>query len=521
MEDLSGRRVIISKLNEVFIRVDTNGFYPEFYERLHANFTFEVPNAKHQPKVRAGLWDGKKSLFNRQKKTTYLGLLNDVVEFSEECGFEVDLDVSVDFPEAVSREDVEDFVRSLDVHNDKHEAIPAHPHQIDAIHHALDSSRCLLRAPTASGKSYIIYALTRRYLLQGSRVLVVVPRKSLVEQFYKDFQDYSWANGWDSEGNCQRLYSGFDKTFTKNVLFTTWQSIKDNPAEWFTQFNVIFGDEAHEFAATKLVGIMEKTTTISVKIGTTGSLDGKKVNELTLFGLFGPLFVVATTKGLQDEGRLSASEITQVTFRYPAPECHWLATKNVKVVWDEKKGQFKEVKVPATYQEEIDFLLNHPTRNRLLAEMALNTEGNTLLLFNIIEHGRLLESSIREKAGKKPVYFIDGSVAVNDRESVRMALRELSGAIIVASYGTTSTGINIPSIEDIIFAHPTKSTIRVLQSLGRGLRLNEGKDVCRLWDVVDDASWKRRKNYTLEHGMERYSIYAAEELPVRVVELKL
>jgi len=512
--------VVISKLNEVFLQIHTDEFCPEFYEDLSLRFTFEVPNSRHHPKVRAGLWDGKKSLFNKRNKTIYVGLLNDVVEFCEEKGYEVDLDASVNFPKEISKDDADAFTRSLDVRRDGSPISP-HDHQVGAIHHALDTSRCLLRSPTASGKSYIIYALARFYLLRGSRILVVVPRKSLVEQFYSDFEDYSSGNGWDVGEHCQRLYGGFEKEFTKDILFTTWQSIKDNPPEWYENFGAIFGDEAHEFAAASLVKIMESTTTVPVKIGTTGSLDGKKVNELTLFGLFGPLFTAATTKDLQDQGKLSASEITQVSFRYPDPECQWMATKNTKTVWDGKNNSYKEIKVPATYQEEIDFLLGHPTRNRLLTEMAANTEGNTLLLFSCIEHGKALLKSIEEKCPLRPVYFIDGSVPVEDRERVRMALKTLSGGIIVASYGTTSTGVNIPSIEDIIFAHPTKSTIRVLQSLGRGLRLSEGKTVCRLWDVVDDMRWKKRRNFALEHGMERYGIYASEDLPVRVVEIRL
>lgn len=521
MEDFSVGRVIITKKDEVFLQVYVTGedaFY--VYDKIAKEFTFEVPNSRFHPKVKAGLWDGKKSLFNKRDRTIYVGLLKHLVDFLDGCGYKTEIDGTVDLPEETTREDADTFTRSLDIMAGG-VAIPPHEHQVDAIHHALDNARCILRSPTASGKSYIIYALTRRYLARGSRVLVVVPRTSLVEQFYSDFIDYSSANGFSVEDHCQRLYSGFEKKFTKDVLFTTWQSIVDNPPEWFTQFDVIFGDEAHEFKADSLIKIMEGTTKIPVKIGTTGSLDGKKINELTLIGLFGPVFSVATTKELQDKGIIVQSQITQVSFCYPEAECKHIATCNTKLVWDDKKHKFAEKKVPATYAEELEFLLNHPVRNRLLTEMAVNTKGNSLVMFNHIEHGRLLESLIREKAPNRPLFFIDGSVPVSTRESVRMALKTLSGGIVVASYGTTSTGINIPSIEDIIFAHPTKSTIRVLQTLGRGLRLSQGKSVCRLWDVVDDMHWKKRDNFTLTHGRERYAIYASEDLPVRVVELRV
>lgn len=520
MEDSLKRRLTVEKINEVFLRVRSDGDYAfEAESLIHEHFTFEVPGAKFNPKVKAGLWDGKISLYNRNKKTLYVGLLTHLAELCDRLDIDLTLTDTVDLPEEVTRDDVTTFIDSLDIHSNG-DSITAHDHQVDAVHHALNTARCLLISPTASGKSHIAYSLCRWHLLRGNRILVVVPRTSLVEQFYSDFEDYSSQNGWDTAANCQKLYEGFPKEFTKSVLFTTWQSIAKQSPEWFLQFDVVIGDEAHQFKATSLKTIMEAMVNTKYRIGTTGTLDDKKVNKLVLEGLFGPVQIVANTKDLQDQGKLSKSRVVQLVLGYPDEDRKRNATLNTLQYWDSKTETFKTRKVQAKYAEEIAWLLDDSRRNKIIRNIALGTEGNTLLLFNMIEHGNLLFEDLKA-ATKRPVYFIDGSIGTRTREDIRKSLRSDSEAIVVASYGTTSTGINIPSIENIIFAHPTKSTIRLLQSIGRGLRLNSGKTICNIYDVVDDLSWKKTVNHTLKHAQERYAVYSQEQHPTKVVELAL
>jgi superfamily II DNA or RNA helicase len=274
------------------------------------------------------------------------------------------------------------------------------------------------------------------------------------------------------------------------------------PKAWFDQFDVVIGDEAHQFKAKSLTSIMEKMTEVKYRIGTTGSLDDKKINRLVLEGIFGAVYRVTTTKKLQDEGKLAGLMITALLLKFDD---------------DTRKAHSK-----LEYKDEIDFIITSEKRNKFLRNLAINCKGNTLLLFNYVErHGAVLYEMIRAKAGDRNVYFIHGGVDVTERERIRKVLATETDAIVVASYGTLSTGINIPSIENIIFGSPSKSVVRVLQSIGRGLRLNTGKLHCNLFDLTDDLHWKGRQNHTLKHGVDRYKIYSSEEFNIKLVEVNL
>ena len=176
-----------------------------------------------------------------------------------------------------------------------------------------------------------------------------------------------------------------------------------------------------------------------------------------------------------------------------------------------------------TYQEEMDWLVANEKRNKFIRNLAIKSSGNTLVLFQYVEkHGKILYELIKEKAhSERKVFFVYGGTDTTDREAIRHITEGESDAIIIASYGTFSTGINIPSLENVIFASPTKSKIRNLQSIGRGLRLKSGKTQCNLFDIADDLHWKSWKNHTLNHAAERYKTYAEEEFTIKIVEVDL
>ena len=343
----------------------------------------------------------------------------------------------------------------------------------------------------------------RWHLEQGRKCIIIVPTTSLVEQLYADFQDYSSANGWRADYHCQKLYSGFTKDFSKDVLITTWQSVYKQPKAWFNQFDVIFGDEAHQFKANSLTSVMGKMTDVKYRIGTTGTLDNKKVHKLVLEGLFGITHRVTTTKDLMDAGTLAKLNITCILLKYDD------ITRQGR-----KNNQ---------YADEMDFIVSNEKRNNFIRNLALKSEGNTLVLFQFVnKHGKILLNMIKEKAhGERKVFFVSGATDVEDREAIRKITETESDAIIVASFGTFSTGINIPSLENVIFASPSKSKIRNLQSIGRGLRLKNGKTECTLYDLADDLSWKSWKNHTLHHFAERLKTYSEEKFNYKIVEVKI
>jgi superfamily II DNA or RNA helicase len=488
----------IEKLDDVYVRVFGDA---SIEAELADFFTYEYPGARFTPQYKARLWDGKVRLYDQLRKTLYVGLVHYVIEFAKRNGYDYELSDDLKLQGGISKDYIEGFVQSLNP-SSRGQPISVRDYQLDAVFHAIGRERILLLSPTASGKSLIIYSILRYHLEYGRKIILIVPTTSLVEQMYADFEDYSSANGFNVEQHCQKLYSGFPKDFTRDVLITTWQSVYKQPRNWFRQFNVMFGDEAHTFKAKSLTDTMGKMDTIPYRIGTTGTLDNKKVHRLTLEGIFGPVYKVTTTKQLMDTGRLSDLDITCLLLQYP------------EEIRKERKN--------STYQDEMDFIVQNEKRNKFIRNLACKQKGNTLVLFQFVKkHGIPLYESILEKAGTKQVFFVSGDTVVSERERIREIARDIDDCIIVASYGTFSTGINIPSIENIIFASPSKSKIRNLQSIGRGLRLKEGKTKANLYDIADDLHWKSKKNHTLNHAAERYKTYTEEEFKLKLVEVDL
>jgi superfamily II DNA or RNA helicase len=491
--------ITIEKINEVYIRIYTD---PSIAQELSEFFTFEVPGARFTPAFKARIWDGKIRMFDLHRKTLYLGLLKYVQDFAERNGYDITYQNEILSNTDITREDILEYATWLNLQG-RGKPIEIRDYQVDAIHKALTSERTVLLSPTASGKSLIIYTTMRHHLEEGRKCILVVPTTSLVEQMYADFQDYSSANGWRVDRHCQKLYSGFTRDFTSDVLITTWQSIYKQPAAWFNQFDVIFGDEAHNFKAKSLTTVMEKMTNVRYRIGTTGTLDNKKVHKLVLEGIFGPIHRVTTTKELMDSNQVANLEITCLVLKYD--------------------DVTRKIVNKSTYQEEMDYIVKHEKRNRFIRNLAVNSEGNTLVLFQYVEkHGRVLFDMIKDKVhDKRKVFFIFGGTDTEAREEARKLMEHENDAIAIASFGVFSTGINIPSIENVIFASPSKSKIRNLQSIGRGLRLKEGKTHCNLYDISDDLQWKSWKNHTLGHFAERLKTYSEEKFSYKIVEVDL
>jgi len=301
--------VTIEKLDDVYIRIFSD---PSIEQELADFFTYEYPGARFTPQYRARLWDGKVRLYDQVRKTLYIGLIQYVEQFCERNDYLLTWKTDFQPNNNITHEQIEKYVLDLDLPS----KIETRDYQIDAIQKAINDERTLLLSPTGSGKSFIIYSVMRWHVQQGRKCVLIVPTTSLVEQMYSDFEDYSSVNTWSVKNHCQKLYAGFPKEFTKDVLITTWQSIYLQPRAWFKQFQVIFGDEAHQFKAKSLTTVMEKMDSIRYRIGTTGTLDNKKVHRLVLEGIFGPVHKVTTTKTLMDSGRLSNLNIMCIILKY-------------------------------------------------------------------------------------------------------------------------------------------------------------------------------------------------------------
>ena len=479
--------ITVSKFNEVYLRIKCE---PSVARELSEFFTFEVPNAKFMPSVRNRLWDGKIRLFSPGTGKIYFGLLPYVKEFLKEQGYKVIYDT--DFSKRnLDKSITTKFVRSL-----QKKKFKAREYQIDAIHTILESHRGLILSPTGSGKSFIIYALIRYYLQElDQKILLVVPTTNLVEQMYSDFADY----GWFPSVHCHKLYAGADKNTSKEVVISTWQSIYKLDKKYFSQFGAVFVDECHLAKAKSLTGIMTKLHDCKYRIGTTGTLDGSEIHQLVLEGLFAKHKEITTTSQLVKDKHLSNLHIKCLVLQHP-----------------------KENRGRKTYQEEMEYLATNRKRNLFISKLAATLDGNTLILAQYIEKQLVpLCLIIKELCEDRTVHLIYGATPTEDREKVRELVEKEKDAIIVASYGVFSMGINIKRLHNIIFASPYKSQIKVLQSIGRGLRLAEDKIECNLFDIADDMSYNKNRNFTLKHLEERVKIYSKQEFDYEIVPIKL
>ena len=488
--------ITVTKTNEVYLRVDTD---LSTSQEINDFFTFDVPGAKFMPLYKSRMWDCKSRLFNMYKKELYVGLLPYLQEFAKKLEYKIEVNMD-EIGVSVSYQYVEDFTNNLNFKSNGAD-ITAHDYQLSAVQHAIEKGRTLLLSPTASGKSLIIYSLIRYHQHLGRKQLIIVPTTSLVEQMYGDFQDYASASEWSAADNCHRIYGGKEKSNESPVTISTWQSIYKFPKTWFDTFEVVYGDECHLFKAKSLTSIMDKLTTAPYRIGTTGTLDGTHTHKLILEGVFGSVYNVTTAKKLMDVGKISKLKIIGMVLQYSDEEC-----KLVKKM---------------DYQQEMDFLVSHVKRNTIVRNLSITQKGNTLVLFQYIEkHGKIIYDMIKSKIGDtRKVFFVYGGVDTETREQIRALVELETDAVIVASYGTFSTGINIKNLHNIIFASPSKSKVRNLQSIGRGLRKGADKDSCNLFDIGDDLTWKGKKNYTLEHMVERIKMYNEENFNYKLVKV--
>tara|TARA_B100001057_G_scaffold98902_1_gene95606 strand:+ start:2156 stop:3652 length:1497 start_codon:yes stop_codon:yes gene_type:complete len=489
--------MIISKKNEVYLIVETD---KGIARELSDFFTFEVPGAKFMPQYRNRMWDGKIRLFSVQTGEIYFGLLPYIEEFAKRN--EIDINYKEGVKDEQPIQGMDGFVGRVSPQS-KGKALEIRDYQMDAFTHAVRTNRSLLLSPTASGKSLIIYLLAVWYAMKTEKnILILVPTTSLVEQMYTDFVDYGFK-----ESMMQKIYQGYSKNITKPVTISTWQSIYKMPKKWFEQFGCILGDEVHIFKSKSLTGIMNKMTQCKYRHGFTGTLDGTQTHRLVLEGLFGSVNKVTTSKELMDAGTLAKLKVDCLVLKYPEADCKYMKDQS--------------------YADEVDLIVRDTRRNKFIIRLTRALKGNTLVLFQFVEkHGKnlhlMMTASARlNKQYDRKIFYVHGGTDTQTREDIRAITEKENDAIIIASYGTFSTGINIRNLHNIVFSSPSKSRIRVLQSIGRGLRINSNKVSARLIDIADDFTYKGKQNFTLRHFMERINIYNEEEFDYDIKQISI
>lgn len=476
-------------LNNSMMRVVSDD--PGIVMEMSEYFTHSVPGAKFTPAYKRG-WDGKVRYLNPMTCLMYAGLVHRVKKFCTSRNYTLSVDDRL-LPGNVSNESIVDFVKTL--------GLPFEPkdYQYIALKKAISTRRMVVVSPTGSGKSLIAYLITRYCLdiLGHNKVLVIVPTVSLVHQMASDFEEYGFKEP------VHKILGGREKKTGLSVVVSTWQSIYKQEAKWFSDVSCVIGDEAHGFGAKSLISIMDKMSDTSYRIGMTGTLPDDECSKITLEGLFGEAFKYVSTSELMERGDLTPLKIRVMVLKYDADTA------------DTMKG--------ADYDTEIKYIVTNEKRLNFVAKLALSLKGNTLVFFRFVErHGKPLYNKIlelKEDTDDRPVFYISGEVDSEIREGIRKKIESLEDSISVVSQKTTSTGTNIKRVNNIIFAHPTKSKITNLQSIGRALRKLNGKEQAVLYDIGDVIQNGSKKNMSAIHLIERIKLYAKEDFKYQIIEI--
>lgn len=500
----SPNTLYISKLSESQIRLSGE---PAYLKEVREFFSFLIPNAHFNPKVKAKMWDGIIRLIHGGTNITYTGLTAHIEQFCIDRGYKCAKDWD-DSLEEISLQEGKEFAAKFDLRNGDGQKIIPDDYQIRAFVKSVRYRRKTVVFPTGGGKSLIAFLIVN-WLKEhdlAKKICLVVPTTTLVDQMTLDFKDYSW----DTDKLIHKIYAGASKVTTKFLTITTWQSAIKQPKEWHQQFDAVIGDEAHEASAKSLTEILLAMSNAKFRIGMTGSMDNKKINELVIEGLLGPVEVITTAKELQDQGRLAQIRIQGIVLKHI---------------------QEKLPKKKMDYREETNYLVAHERRNLFITNLALSLPGNTLIMFNYIEkHGDILYKLLEKKRDPttQPLYYIHGKIDTEDRTKYRIQVNKDKNAIMLCSYGTFQRGLNVPNLHNLILASGFKSLVRNIQSIGRGLRIGTEKTLLSMYDIADDLrSYDEVKdvygkmNYSLQHFMDRIDIYHSQEFPIKNYNVKL
>ncbi len=477
------RTATITIRDEVNIKVE--GLELDARRSLVNAFKYDVPYARYLPAVRLGRWDGKVSYF-QLGGSTYVNLLPEIIPILEKFNYDIELDdqreYSTTFDFTQVTEDSYSHIAWPKGHPAAGEPMKLRDYQVEIINNFLANPQCLQEVATGAGKTVMTAALSDAVSSYG-RSIVIVPNKSLVTQTEKDYVNMGLDVG---------VYFGDRKEWGRQHTICTWQSLNvllKNSKNGTTEDDCTIGefiegvvcvivDEVHMAKAdalkTLLTGVMSR---IPIRWGLTGTIPKEKFESVALLVSLGPVISKLSASELQSQGVLA--------------QCH------VNIVQLEDHAEF------SNYQSELKYLLEEPDRLRTIANLVrqVNATGNTLVLVDRIAAGQALVDQLDDAV------FVSGATKAKDRQDEYDEVAVADGKIIVATYGVAAVGINIPRIFNLVLIEPGKSFVRVIQSIGRGIRKAEDKDFVQIWDVTSTCRFAKR------HLTKRKAYYKEANYP--------
>ena len=507
--------IVITKINDTWMKVVCKEVHQEM--DIQDKFSFKVPNADHDPRVRKGVWDGIKKLYNRQTKRLYVGLLLDLIDLCGSKGwtYNVDKQLLPDFNESLDDDDIQGLVEFINPHSDGFKIEP-YDYQLEALKYQLNMNRSVCLAATSAGKSLILYMAVRCYQLMedlvGKTIFITVPTIDLVEQLYDDFQDYSTFDGseWHVARHCQKISGKYSKSIDKQIVITTWQSMSKLPYDVFEDIGAIFIDETHSAKADVLKNIIESATSCPIRHGLTGTLNDTECDIKVITGILGPVKRIVTARELIDEGRASNIEITMCLLEHPNHSRELLSELKSKV------------EVKKKYNVEVEFINSLEYRREFIYNTidSIKDQGNTLVIFDRVDsYGKQLFEEYSKR--HKDTHLNIGEIDSETRKKLRISIEDKNNAVIFASFGTLSTGISIKKLHNMIIISSNKSKIRALQSIGRLMRLHSSKKSANILDLVDNLTYNEKPNYYMEHANQRLNFYKSEQFDLNFLRFNL
>ena len=475
------KHCIITIKDEVNIKLD--GLDLDARRKLVNTFKYDVPYARYLPAVRLGRWDGKVSYF-QMGGSTYVNLLHEIIPILEDFNYDIELDDQRDYKTTVEFEQVTENSFSHHTWPKNHpragDSVLLRDYQVEIVNNFLANPQCLQEVATGAGKTIMTAALSQRCEVHG-RSIVIVPNKSLVTQTEADYKNLGLDVG---------VFFGDRKEFGRTHTICTWQSLnvllkntKNATADvsigdFLEGVVCVIVDEVHMAKAdalkTLLTGVMSQ---VPIRWGLTGTIPKEKFESQSLLVSIGPVISQLAASELQDRGVLA--------------QCH------VNIVQLVDHAEF------TNYQSELKYLLEQEDRLSTIANLVrqVNATGNTLVLVDRIAAGQALVAQLDDAV------FVSGSTKAGDRQSEYDEIATSTGKIIVATYGVAAVGINLPRIFNLVLLEPGKSFVRVIQSIGRGIRKAEDKDHVEIWDITSTCKFAKR------HLTKRKTFYKEANYP--------